>query len=576
MIKDKRISTLFIALLLAGCATLTTQTIKGTIIVAQSPRPTHASSFHEIGSESPAQSVTAAEYFVAPDGDDLDPGTEALPWQTIQKAANTLVAGDTVYIKNGTYHEWVVPTNSGTLNGYIVYSAYPGHSPVIDGTGVSGEYQGLFEVRASYIVISGLTIRNSTAAAIHVRASNGIIIKDNRTEESASSGIGVWRSSNIVVDGNVVVNARNTPSGYEECISIASVENFEVKNNEIYSVDNGSYDGAGIDVKESSSYGKIYKNIVHDLPNSGIYIDAWDGYNHHHEIFQNYIYDTTSGISIGSERSGEVRYLDIYNNIIYHVSYAGICFQQAGEDGLRRDINIFNNTIVESYTHGGAGILVQTYNAQNIVLTNNLINFGPDTTSGQIKAYVPEEIVSITNLVYGPQKQTQDPNLVEITDGTIEAEPKFVDRETQDFHLREDSPAIDSGSNVDLNFDFDDNPRPQREGYDIGAYERLPDFVLSGIPANQAIRLNWTVNGITLPVTSTWQVNYQSETGTVYAPINIVTSTVRTYVLTDLSNYAWYTVTLNSMLDATPFLTDTVRVMPTDKFVYLPLVSRGY
>jgi len=30
------------------------------------------------------------------------------------------------------------------------------------------------------------------------------------------------------------------------------------------------------------------------------------------------------------------------------------------------------------------------------------------------------------------------------------------------------------------------------------------------------------------------------------------------------------------MLGSTPFLTDTVRAMPTDIFVYLPLVLRNY
>jgi len=43
----------------------------------------------------------------------------------------------------------------------------------------------------------------------------------------------------------------------------------------------------------------------------------------------------------------------------------------------------------------------------------------------------------------------------------------------------------------------------------------------------------------------------------------------------DLTNYARYTVTLNAMLDTAPFLTDTVHIMPTDIFVYLPLVIRG-
>ena len=48
-------------------------------------------------------------YYVSPSGSDTSPGTETQPWQTIQKAADTLVAGDTVYIKAGTYPEKVIP-----------------------------------------------------------------------------------------------------------------------------------------------------------------------------------------------------------------------------------------------------------------------------------------------------------------------------------------------------------------------------------------------------------------------------------------------------------------------------------
>ncbi|MBN1484358.1 MAG: hypothetical protein JXA37_06510, partial [Chloroflexia bacterium] len=44
-------------------------------------------------------------YYVAPTGSDSNPGTQDYPWQTIQKAADTLAAGDTVYIKAGIYEE---------------------------------------------------------------------------------------------------------------------------------------------------------------------------------------------------------------------------------------------------------------------------------------------------------------------------------------------------------------------------------------------------------------------------------------------------------------------------------------
>lgn len=46
------------------------------------------------------------------------------PFCTIQKAASTAVAGDTVFIRAGTYREVVTPTNSGTSGAKITYRPY--------------------------------------------------------------------------------------------------------------------------------------------------------------------------------------------------------------------------------------------------------------------------------------------------------------------------------------------------------------------------------------------------------------------------------------------------------------------
>jgi unsaturated rhamnogalacturonyl hydrolase len=100
-------------------------------------------------------------------------------------------------------------------------------------------------------------------------------------------------------------------------------------------------------------------------------------------------------------------------------------------------------------------------------------------------------------------------------------------------------------------------------------------LTLHGIPADQAIHLSWGVN-VTLPVTSTWQIAYDGPAGDQPSPITDIVSSTHTYTLTGLTNYTWYTVTLNAMLDSTACLTDTVTVMPTDHLVYLPLVLRAY
>ncbi len=98
-------------------------------------------------------------------------------------------------------------------------------------------------------------------------------------------------------------------------------------------------------------------------------------------------------------------------------------------------------------------------------------------------------------------------------------------------------------------------------------------LTLHGTPADRAIHLTWQVN-TTLPPTSTWRVEYYTHTTSIYTATDPL-STTRSLVLTqNVQNYQWYTVTLHAMLGSTPFLSDTVRVMPTDRFVYLPLVIR--
>jgi hypothetical protein len=96
---------------------------------------------------------------------------------------------------------------------------------------------------------------------------------------------------------------------------------------------------------------------------------------------------------------------------------------------------------------------------------------------------------------------------------------------------------------------------------------------LHGTPAEGAIHLDWAVHAY-LPPTSTWRITYYGET--VPSPVvetETLTNTARAYPLTGLTNYEPYTVTL-STVGVTPPLSDTVTVMPTDIFVYLPVALK--
>jgi len=418
-------------------------------------------------------------YYVAPTGDDSNDGTAAHPWQTIQKAANTLMAGDTVYIRSGTYHERVMPQNSGSASNMITYAAYPGETATIDGSGVTlpDDLAGLFEIsNMSYVRVSGLRVVNAgpynNNAGILVSNSDYITVENNSTYNTASSGIGAWGSHHIAVDGNRVDEAGG--SLWQECISIAGTDTFVTRNNEVLNCHK-----EGICIKDGAANGLVYRNHVHHTQRVGIYVDAWDKHTHDIAVFQNIVYDVSNnnGFVVASEMGGLLENVSIYNNLAYHNRYLGALISINGDAITHpmRNIQIVNNTFYNNgWTTWGGGIAVDNPDAQNVVVRNNIVSQNLYFQIA-VAAGVPSQTLAI------------DHNLIDGFRGTegeiygsdyIEGDPLFVNAAGADYHLRENSPAIDAGSAVGAPADdFDGRSRPLdgngdgTAAYDIGAYE---------------------------------------------------------------------------------------------------------
>ena len=79
--------------------------------------------------------TTGTEYHVSPSGSNLNPGTKALPFRTIQRAADAAMPGDTVIVHAGEYREWVDPKMGGTGDrNRITYIAAENERVVIKGS----------------------------------------------------------------------------------------------------------------------------------------------------------------------------------------------------------------------------------------------------------------------------------------------------------------------------------------------------------------------------------------------------------------------------------------------------------
>jgi hypothetical protein len=118
--------------------------------------------------------VFSSVYYVATNGSDAGNGTKSKPYLTIQKAQETVVPGDTVYVRGGTYVMteaqiassaglWAYVTHitkSGTPGKPINYWAYPTEKPVFDYSQVKPANHRIsaFWVSASWIHFKGLEV----------------------------------------------------------------------------------------------------------------------------------------------------------------------------------------------------------------------------------------------------------------------------------------------------------------------------------------------------------------------------------------------------------------------------------
>jgi hypothetical protein len=427
-------------------------------------------------------------YYVAPTGSDLNPGTEIQPWQTIQKAADTLTAGDTVYVRAGTYRERIIPQNSGSEGDhYITYAAYPGETVTIDGNGIPVPTdEGLFYVDSrNYIRISHLRVINSNYAGILVDNSSHIIVENSYTRNTASSGIGIWNSDHILVDGNEVELA--CYNGMQESLTVAGTDTFEVRNNHVHNGVAG-YDKEGVCVKDGSSDGKVYQNHVHHTQAVGIYVDAWDKHTFNVDVFQNVVHDVSAmAFSLASEMGGLLEGIRVYNNIAYHNEFVGIwlsgCCPQSASHPMR-DIKIINNTLYDNGWDGwGGGIGIENPDVQNVIIRNNICSQNLYFQIAIDASVSMPEVTVDHNLIHGYRGTEGEV----YGDDYVTGNPMFVNSPGADFHLQQGSPAVDAGSAIDApNDDFDGNSRPQdgdgngTATVDIGAYEVLSGCTLSG------------------------------------------------------------------------------------------------
>jgi hypothetical protein len=169
----------------------------------------------------PSSTPPGTALYVAPNGSDSAPGTQANP-TTLAAAITRVAAGGTVYLRGGTYAfaqtVTIAPGNNGTSAGRKNLFAYPGETPVLNFSAQSEDpaNRGL-AVNGSYWHVRGLVVERAGDNGIFVGGSNNILER-TVTRFNRDSGLQLsriasdtpnsqWPANNLVLSAESHDNA---------------------------------------------------------------------------------------------------------------------------------------------------------------------------------------------------------------------------------------------------------------------------------------------------------------------------------------------------------------------------------
>jgi hypothetical protein len=147
----------------------------------------------------------AVDYHVAPSGNDENPGTEASPLRTVQKACDSARAGDQIVLREGVYAEsYVTLGHSGEEGKPIVLKNYSGERAIVEGRILLQALDG-WQKPIGWITVEGLEIRKGWDGVKFYNA-HDIVLRGNNIHDNSNQGI-LGNGHKVRIEGNTI--ARN-------------------------------------------------------------------------------------------------------------------------------------------------------------------------------------------------------------------------------------------------------------------------------------------------------------------------------------------------------------------------------
>ena len=469
------------------------------------------------------------KYYISKTGNNNNSGNSTSPFLTITKGLSIAAPGDTIFVKSGTYQEYVRFHNSGLAGSPIVLSNYGKDIVTIDAanTNVYCIYAG----NQSFISVKGIRCKDATSYIINFENCHDIVLDEcyatyttkqtnkqciildngyngttrynnyllkNCVTMNGDRGIAIWnnvsnatvqggehsfnnvnvavgggyplnvatRPTNITIDGVIAHNSVTSNIGTENC------SNVTIRNSHCY------LGGAtGIQVETDSPNALLEGNLCENNSINWEYETGIWIYNSPNAIVRrNHLKNNQTGLRFRSAANFQA-----YNNIIesnnHKPTSSPDTHQTSGADFNQSSGTFYNNTLIGNTAAGSSlgSIFVYAAGTCNVIIKNNIIY----NDGGSQDMVFEQATNSDYNLVYNANRAT---NITLSGTGrtwssyktasgqeshSLNISPLFVS--STDYKLQSTSSAINAGVNVGLTSDYLKNALIGLP--DIGAYE---------------------------------------------------------------------------------------------------------
>ena len=386
----------------------------------------------------------------APAGRDAtDRGVQARPWKTLQYAADRVRAGDTVHVLDGDYAGFDL-RRGGTADAPISFKAERKRARIVrrnsktpDGINLEG---------SSHVVIEGFIVNDMPRAGVRAVLGSHVTIQRIRASHNGVWGILTGHCDDLAVINNQVSNS--------------------VKEHGIY-------------VGNSGDRPLIYGNVSWGNRRCGIHMNGdmsqgGDGIISNAVVESNLVFENGTGGGSGINCDG-VENSTFQNNLLYNNHASGISLYRIDGGAGSTGNSLINNTIVQA-ADGRWAVNIVDQSTNNVIVNNILfhrgsrgsINVAADSLSGLhsdynivLDRFSPDDGGRFFSLADWQTATGLDRHSKVSTPRDV-----FVNFESNDYHLRDGSPALDAADlGVTPSLDIERKTRPIGARPDIGAFE---------------------------------------------------------------------------------------------------------